>query len=399
MDNNNLEQMDKDFVLHTYARDYTHFTHGEGARVYTNDNVEFIDFASGIGVNSLGHNHPKLVQTICKQVSKIIHSSNLFLIESQAKLAKKMVDLSGYKMRVFFSNSGLEANECAIKIARKYGEGSNRFEIITLQNSFHGRSITTLKACGQDKMHKHFAPFPDGFIYAKDAQDALNLAKSRKSVVAVLVELIQGEGGVYALDKNEILALRKWTAENDVLLMVDEVQSGIYRSGEFLASNLYNITPDVISMAKGLGGGIPIGATMTNKIDIFAPSDHGSTFGGNFLSTSAGLCVLEVLSDYKKSGKLDENIKFFEDQLKQIKEKYSDTFLQISGLGFMRGLKVCDDETLTNIINLARDSGLLLLKSGKATLRFLPPILITKDEIQEGFKRFENALNKLNAKI
>lgn len=391
----NLEQMDKEFVLHTYARDYTHFTHGNGAKIYTKDNAEFIDFAAGIGVNSLGYNHPKLTQTISNQASKIIHSSNIFLIEPQARLAKKLSELAGYKTRTFFSNSGLEANECAIKIARKYGESSNRFEIITLNNSFHGRSIATLRACGQDKMHKHFAPFPDGFVYAKDIKDAINIAKQRKSIVAILLELIQGEGGIYAMPKDEIIELRKWTKDNDILLMIDEVQSGIYRSGEFLTSALYNIIPDVTSLAKGLAGGVPIGATMTTKIDIFEPSEHGSTFGGNFLSTSAGLCTLEVLESYKNSKKLDENINYFSELLEKTRSENKDIFQAISGIGFMRGLKTINDDMLNKIIQKAKTHKLLLLKSGNATLRFLPPIIITKDEIKEGFMRLQKALDEL----
>ncbi|RDU61635.1 aspartate aminotransferase family protein [Helicobacter sp. MIT 14-3879] len=390
----NLEKLDKEYILNTYSRDYTHFVYGNGSRIYTNNNIEYIDFTSGIGVNSLGHNNKKLINAINTQASKLIHLSNLFLIESQVKLAKKMVDLSLYKMKVFFCNSGLEANECAIKIARKYGKNSSRFKIITLKNSFHGRSIATLKACGQDKMHKHFSPFPDGFLYASNVSEAIKIAKNDKEVVGILLELIQGEGGVYAIPKDSILELEQFCRQNDVLLMIDEVQSGIYRSGEFLASNLYNISPDVISIAKGLAGGIPIGATMTNKVDIFSPSDHGSTFGGNPLSTSAAICVLDTLESYKKSNKLKENIDIFNDKLEYIANKY-DFIKEVSGIGFMRGLKIINDETLSKIINKARDNHLLLLKSGNSTLRFLPAINITKDEIYEGFYRLSKALDSL----
>ncbi|RAX53166.1 aspartate aminotransferase family protein [Helicobacter sp. 16-1353] len=390
-----LEQMDKDFVLHTYARDYTHFVRGKGAKIYDERGTEYIDFTAGIGVNSLGHNHPKLVESIASQAKNLIHTSNLYLIEPQARLAKKLSEISGYKMRTFFSNSGLEANECAIKIARKYGEHENRFEIITLKNSFHGRSIATLKACGQDKMHTHFAPFPNGFIYAENIVNAIEIAKNRKSVVAILLELIQGEGGIYAMPRDEVAKLREWTQENDVLLMIDEVQSGVYRSGEFLCANAYGVTPDVVSLAKGLAGGVPIGATMTNKIDVFEPSEHGSTFGGNFLSTSAGLCVLEVLEAYQKSGELSENIAFFEEHLRELQAKYERIFLGISGLGLMRGMQTPSDEILGQIIKAAKKEDVLLLKSGKSTLRFLPPITISKEEIKEGFERLTKALDSI----
>lgn len=391
----NLEAMDKDFVLHTYARDYTHFTHGSGARIYADSGAEFIDFTAGIGVNSLGHAHPKLVETISAQAARILHSSNLFLIEPQARLAKKLCALFGAKSRVFFSNSGLEANECAIKIARIYGEKDERFEIITLKNSFHGRSIATLKACGQDKMHKHFAPFPDGFLYASDISNAIEIAKARKSVVAIMLELIQGEGGIYAMPRDEVRALREFCTANDVLLIIDEVQSGIYRSSEFLASKVYGITPDIATLAKGLAGGVPIGATITTKIDIFSPGEHGSTFGGNFLATSAGLCVLEVLESYKDSGALDAHIAHFSAHLEKVQKANSGVIGGISGIGFMRGLKTPSDEVLSRIITSAKNERLLLLKSGNATLRFLPPILITKDEMDEGFARLQKALDTI----
>lgn len=391
----NLEIIDKEYVLHTYSRDYTNFTHGDNAKVYDENGEIYIDFTSGIGVNSLGHNNKDLVKTISNQASKIIHLSNIFVIEPQAKLAKKLVELSTYKMRVFFSNSGLEANECAIKIARKYGESDNRFEIITLKNSFHGRSIATLKACAQDKMHKHFAPFPEGFVYAENINEAIKLAKERNKVVAIMLELIQGEGGVYDMPKEEVKELESYCKDNDILLIVDEVQSGIYRSGELLASHIYDIKPDIITLAKGLGGGIPIGATMTNKIDIFETSDHGSTFGGNFIASTAGLCVLNTLEKLKNSGELDSNIEHFSKQLELICNKNKNIFTNISGIGFMRGIKTKNDEVLSKIIKQAKENKLLVLKSGNATLRLLPPITITKEEINQGFERLQKALDEI----
>lgn len=391
----NLEQIDKDFVFSTYARDYTHFIYGEGARIYDDKNRDYIDFTSGIGVNSLGHNHKKLVESIASQASKMLHISNLFLIESQSKLAQKLVQLSGYDMRVFFSNSGLEANECAIKIARRYGESKGRYKIITLNNSFHGRSIATLAACAQDKMHKHFAPFPSGFLYAKDIKEAIEIAKNDKEVVGIMLELIQGEGGIYAMPRDSVKELESFCKQNDILLLIDEIQSGIYRSGMLLTSQVYSITPDIISLAKGLAGGVPIGATMSLKKDIFEIGDHGSTFGGNPLSTTAGLCVLEVLDEYKKSGELDKKIAIFEEHLESLAKEFSEIIKGVSGIGFMRGLKIRDDETLASIIKKARENRILVLKSGNATLRFLPPILINDDEIKEGFKRLELVLKSI----
>lgn len=430
--NNELENFSKKYLLDTYARDYTHFVRGEGAKLYNDKGEEYIDFTAGIGVNALGHNHPALVESIANQASKILHLSNLFYIDSQAHLAKKMVELAGRNMKVFFCNSGLEANECAIKIARIYGERfrvdlgessgksasslrdshrkskqsthelncdsslfdaykNHRYKIITLKNSFHGRSIATLRACGQDKMHTHFSPFPDGFLYARDISEMIEIAKADNAVVAVFIELIQGEGGIYALPKEQVQELARFCSERDILLMIDEVQSGIFRSGKFLASQYYEIAPNVVTLAKGLAGGVPIGAVMCDKGDIFAPSQHGSTFGGNPLSTTAGLTTLEVLEAHQKSGELAKNIALFDSQLQAIKNDFNSAVQGVSGIGFMRGLKIRDDETLGAIIAKARQNRLLVLRSGNSTLRFLPPLLISDGEIREGFARLKSA--------
>lgn len=387
-----LEKIDKDFVLNTYARDYTNFTHGQNARIWDENDNCYIDFAAGIGVNSVGHNNEKLIQTITSQAQKIIHNSNLFLIAPQAKLAQKISQLLGYKTKSFFCNSGLEANECAIKIARKYGESTNRFKIITLKNSFHGRSIATLAACGQDKMHTHFAPFPDGFLYAENIQNAIEIAKCDKQVIAIFIELIQGEGGIYAFPKDEIKALRNFTNQNDILLMIDEVQSGVFRSGSFLTSQIYDIKPDVSTLAKGLAGGIPIGATITTQLDIFAPGEHGSTFGGNFLSTSAALCVLEILENLQTSGALAKTIEIFNNHLEKISKEFG---LQSCGMGLMRGLKLNNDEILNHALKMAKNELLIALKSGNSTMRFLPPLTIDESELESGFARLKNAFKKL----
>lgn len=433
---NDLESFSKQYLLDTYARDYTHFVRGEGAKLYTDKGEEYIDFTAGIGVNALGHNHPALVESIANQAQKVLHLSNLFYIDSQSHLAKKMVELAGQDMKAFFCNSGLEANECAIKIARIYGERfkvnsndsslrgarsdsecneaiqkdlhdssgessifdaykNHRYKIITLKNSFHGRSIATLRACGQDKMHTHFSPFPKGFLYAKDISEMIEMARADNAVAAVFIELIQGEGGIYALPKEQVQELARFCDERDILLMIDEVQSGVFRSGKFLAANHYDIKPNVVTLAKGLAGGVPIGAVLCDKGDIFAPSQHGSTFGGNPLSTTAGLTTLGVLESYQKSGALDKHITLFVSQLQDIKSAFSSVVQGISGIGFMRGLKIKDDETMSAIIAKAREKRLLVLRSGNATLRFLPPLLITKDEIEEGFARLREAMREI----
>ena len=391
-----LKQMDLDYVLHTYGRNYTHFVRGSGAKLFDDSGRDYIDFGAGIAVCSVGHGNERLANAICKQARELIHTSNLYLIEPQAKLARELVLQSGYDMRVFFANSGAEANEGAIKIARKFGEVDGevkRYQIITLDSSFHGRTISTLKATAQSKMHHYFGPFPDGFVYAKDIQDIPN--KISDVTCAVLLELVQGEGGITPFDRSEIQALAKLLKEKNILLMVDEVQTGIYRSGELFASQCYEITPDVITTAKGLAGGVPIGAVMTRLKDIFAPGDHGSTFGGNFLSTRAALEVLEILKEEKQSGRLDATILYFSQKLQALQKSYPEIFIEEIGLGIIRGLRVRDLDTLTHFLQKAYENGVLVLKSGKNTARFLPSLTITKEEIDEGFNRIETALKTM----
>jgi len=393
-----LEKIDKKYVLNTYLRNYVNFVSGQNATLFDSDKKNYIDFTSGIGVCSVGHGNSKIADKITAQVKNITHISNLYCIEPQAKLAKKIVKLSGYKdMGIFFANSGAEANEGAIKIARKYGETkfkNKRFKIITLENSFHGRTITTVKATGQEKMHTDsFSPYPDGFSYNRRLEDIYKAIDDE--TVAVMLELVQGEGGVEPFDKDEIQKLAKFLKKQDILLIVDEVQTGGYRTGAFLASNLYEITPDIITMAKGVGGGVPIGVVMTSHKDILTFGDHGSTFGGNYLSTSVSLEVLNILQKDKKNGSLDKKSNFFQKQLNKLYKNHRDIFTDIVGLGMMRGLRVKDSETLSKIVNQSFNNGVLVLKAGKNTLRFLPPLTITKEESKEGFKRIEKALSKI----
>jgi len=392
-----LETIDKQNVLNTYARNYVNFKKGTNATLFDDNDKKYIDFTSGIGVVSVGHGNKRVADAICDQVSNITHISNLYVIEPQALLAQKLNELSGYDMATFFANSGAEANEGAIKIARKYGEvkfDNEKYKVITLAHSFHGRTITTVKATGQKKMHaSHFSPYPDGFSYDKHIEDIYKSIDDE--TIAVMIELVQGEGGVQPFEKSEIQKLSAFLKEKEILLIIDEVQTGIYRTGECLASNLYEIEPDIITLAKGLGGGVPIGAVMTKHKDIFSPGDHGSTFGGNYLSARASLEVINILDEYKNSGALDEAIIYFENKLHTLYEKYNDIFYKEVGLGLMRGLRVRDEETLAAIVNNAFEEGLIVLKAGKITLRFLPPLTISKEEIDEGFKRLNNAIAKI----
>lgn len=392
-----LENIDKQYVMQTYARNYVNFKKGVNATLFDDKNKDYIDFTSGIGVVSVGHGNARVADKICEQVRNITHISNLFLIEPQALLAKKINELTGYDVATFFANSGAEANEGAIKIARKYGQtkfANKKYKIITLEHSFHGRTITTVKATGQAKFHSDFfAPYPEGFRFDPSLEAVYKSIDDE--TVAVMIELIQGEGGVSPFPKEDIQKLAKYLKEKEILLIVDEVQTGVFRSGEFLASNLYEIEPDIITLAKGLGGGVPIGAVLTKHKDLLVAGDHGSTFGGNYLVTTAALEVLDILEDYKNSGFLDEHLIYFDMKLKELVGKFSGIMSNTTGLGLMRGIKIKDDETLGKIVTSAFNNGVLVLKSGRSTLRFLPPLTISKAEIDLGFERLENAIKNI----
>ena len=392
----NIKELDKKYVLPTYARGDVEFVSGKNARLMDSEGKEYIDFTSGIGVVSVGHANDRVNAAICKQLSDITHTSNLYYIAPQARAAEKLVVASGYDMQCFFGNSGAEANEGAIKIARKFGESDGeikRYKIITLQHSFHGRTITTVKATGQEAMHNYFGPFPDGFVYADSISDVEALLDDH--TCAVMIELVQGEGGVQPQDKEEVQVLAKLLKSKNILLMVDEVQTGGYRMGEFLASNVYEIEPDVVTLAKGIGGGVPVGVVMTSLKDVLSAGDHGSTFGGNFLSATAVCEVMNILDEYKKSGELESTVTYFNTELEKFYSAHRNLFTSKVGIGLMCGLRVKNADTLSSIIENAKENGVMALKAGRNTLRFLPPLTITKEEIDEGFKSLTNAVSSL----
>ena len=364
------------------------FTYGKGSVLF-DGKKDYIDFGSGIGVSSVGYGNEKLAKTISEQALKLIHTSNLYHIQPQIDLANKLSKLAGFELFSFFANSGAEANESAIKLARKYGKGE-RFEIITLKNSFHGRTLGSLSATGQKSLQKDFQPMVDGFIYAETVSEIEKLLNSK--TVAVMLELVKGEGGVEALSKSEVQNLAKILKEKDILLIIDEVQTGIYRTGKFLASNIYDIQPDIITLAKGLAGGVPIGAMLTKLENGFSAGDHGSTFGGNFLSTSSAITVLEILENVN----LELKIAYFESKLDSLLHKFPNIFSEKTGLGLMRGLIVSSKIDVLEIVQNGNSAGIWTLKSGNNTLRFLPPLTISHDEIDKGFYRLEKVLEKID---
>lgn len=399
-----VKEVGNAYLMQTYNRVDVSFERGQGAILYDADGREYIDFGSGIGVNSVGHAHARLTQAIALQAKKLVHTSNLYHIPNQALLAQKMVNLCrrqgrGEKegeMNVFFANSGAEANEAMIKLARKYGEMSfdkKRYKIITLRSSFHGRTIATLKATGQESFHRYFSPFPDGFVIAQDLEDVYQ--KIDDETCGVMIELIQGEGGIHAWSKDQVQSLALFLQKKQILLLIDEVQSGVYRTGKFLASQLYSIEPDAVSLAKGLGGGIPIGAVMSKHKDIFSPGDHGSTFGGNPLSTRASLEVLSILEEEERSGALQDRIAWFDLELEKLL-KGSGIFSKKVGLGLMVGLEAKSLEIQQSFIAKALENGVIVLRSGRNVVRFLPPLTISPDEIKEGFHRLMSVAKALS---
>ncbi len=329
-------------------------------------------------------------------MQKIQHTSNLYYTKPQVELAEKLCSLTGFK-KVFFSNSGAEANEGAIKIARKYSfdkYGKNRYNILTLNNSFHGRTITTLKATGQDVFHNYFFPFTEGFEYAdaNDISQTLDILKnSDNSFCAVMVEIVQGEGGVIPLEKDYLEELYKYCEQNDILFMVDEVQTGIGRTGSILASEHFDIKPDIITLAKGLGGGLPIGAVLTNSKTeaVLSYSDHGTTYGGNPVACAGASVVLD-----KVSNSLDEINKksaYIIDKLEQIKENTQE-IKSVSGMGLMLGIELSTKQA-PDVLKECLEEGLIIL-SAKTKVRMLPPLNISYQEIDDGLSILESVLKK-----
>lgn len=380
-------------LMNNYSRADVGFVRGDGAILWDDSGKDYIDFASGIGVCALGHSHKGIAKIISKQSKTLLHTSNLYNIAPQTRLANKISNLLGGEYELFFANSGAEANECAIKLARKYGySNGKKSEIISLKNSFHGRTIATLAMTGQDKFHPDdFAPYPDGFKFYDTIDDII--ANLDENTAAVIIELVQGEGGINPLDKEKVQELARVLSERDILLITDEVQCGVYRTGEFITAKLYEIEPDIITFAKGLGNGVPIGACASKKA-IFTPGDHGSTFGGGFLVTSVAKYVLNELENLKNSGKLDKKISKFEKKLDKLVKENSDIFEKRVGIGLMQGIVVKDVEFLAKIVAKALECGVLVLRSGSNILRFLPPLNLSKKELKEGFIRLNLAINK-----
>ena len=391
MTSEQVKALTDQYILHTYGRFPVAIEHGEGARLYDFEGKEYIDFTSGIGVTCLGYGNDAWVNAVSAQAKKLGHVSNLFYTEPAARLAEILCKRTGMS-GVFFANGGGEANEGMIKLARKYSfdkYGAGRSVIITLRNSFHGRTITTLAATGQDVFHNYFFPFTEGFRYA-DANSIESLeAAAGDDVCAVMLELVQGEGGVLPLEPSYVESVKKLCAERDWLLLADEVQTGVGRTGKLFAFQNYGILPDVASFAKGIAGGLPMSGIMAAEKcrNVLGPGMHATTFGANPVCAAAGLAVQETLTD---------------DFLKSVEEKgaylrgaieamHLPCFGKTRGMGLMIGIAVNDGYDKGKIAAKLIENGLLVLTAGPG-MRLLPPLVITKDEMDQGLAIMKNAL-------
>ena len=378
----NLQQKDKAFVANTYARFPVEIVSGKGSLVYDENGKRYIDMGSGIGVTAFGISDDAWVKAVTEQLGKVQHMSNLYYTAPCAELAELLCTRTGMK-KVFFSNSGAESNECAIKVARKYAaekKGPEYNTIITLQNSFHGRTLTTLAATGQDHFHQLFQPLTPGFVHAP-ANDfsALKALAEKNKVAGILMECVQGEGGVIALDAEYVKAVADYAKENDIILMIDEVQTGNGRTGELYAYMNFGITPDVVSTAKGLGGGLPLGATLLGeKVEsILAPGDHGSTFGGNPVACAGAVNLISRMDD-KLLSEVKEKSAYIFDTLKDCKGIEG-----VSGMGLMIGIKTT--RPATDVIKECMEAGVLCL-SAKTKVRLLPALNIPMDVLREAIE-------------
>ena len=386
----NTKEKDLQYIMHTYGRYDVALKSGKGATAFDEDGKRYIDVSSGIGVNSLGYCDEGWIKAVTAQAGTIQHMSNYFYSQQASDLAEKLCTLTGLS-KVCFGNSGAEANECAVKTARKYSfdkYGADRNEIVTLKNSFHGRTVTTLSATGQDVFHNFFFPFTGGFAYAEpNSLDSLRSTVTDKTC-AVLIEVVQGEGGVNILDKSYVKALAEFCAERDILVIVDEVQTGVGRTGKLFAYEHYGIKPDLITAAKGLGGGLPIGVCICGEKaeGVMTPSTHGSTFGANPVVCAGANYVLDTVSDPAFLKAVEEKGAYLEQKLRAIPQVKN-----VRRLGLMVGIEI--DGDAHDIAVKCVQNGLLII-TAKDVLRMLPPLTITTGEIDEATEILKSTLEE-----
>ncbi|WP_304584355.1 acetylornithine/succinylornithine family transaminase [Acutalibacter muris] len=385
-----IKDQEQEYIIHTYGRVDAALVKGRNATAWDVEGREYIDFTSGIGVNSLGYSDPDWTAAVSKQAGEIQHLCNYYYSPQNTALAQELCTAAGMA-QAFFCNSGAEANECAIKIARKYGEKRGAYKIATLENSFHGRTLTTLAATGQEGFHKDFLPLTEGFLYAKAGDIKAMDALLEGSVCAVMIETVQGEGGVVPMDPDFLKALRALCDKRDVLLVIDEVQTGVGRTGHFYSYQGYGVQPDVVTSAKGLGGGLPIGICLvTEKLrDILKPGQQGSTFGGNPVVCAGAREVVRRVSSPEFLQTVREKGEYISKRLEKL---FQVEFVR--GRGLMLGIKLKSGDAHDVLVKCARQ-GLLVL-TAKELVRFLPPLTITMEEIDKGLLIFEKVLQEEN---
>ncbi len=383
----NVKENDSKYIANTYARSPVVITGGKGSLLFDENGKEYIDLATGIAVNTFGAADSEWVSAVTEQLGKIQHTSNLYYTAPQTELAKVLCKRTGFK-KVFFSNSGAEANECAIKAARKYAaekKGKDYYEIIALKNSFHGRTVTTLAATGQEVFHKDFLPLTEGFCYAEanNIQDLENTVKAHKTA-AIMLECVQGEGGVMPLNTEFVKKAAEIANKEDILLIIDEVQTGNGRTGKLYSYMNYGITPDIVTTAKGLGGGLPIGATLLGEKvqDIFTPGSHGSTFGGNPAVCTGALNIINRI-DEKLLAEVGRKSKYIFDELNG-----TDGVKSVSGLGLMIGIET--EKDANQIINECIENGVLVIKA-KNKIRLLPALNIPDSLLKKAIEILKKA--------
>lgn len=379
-----LKSEEQKYVMNTYGRFPIALDHGAGATVWDVEGKKYIDLASGIGVNCLGYDHPQLIEAIGQQAHKLMHVSNLFTTEPMVQAAKKLVEKTHLNGKVFFANSGAEANEGAIKLARKYSfdkYGEGRYKIITLVNSFHGRTVTTLKATGQDRFHNYFFPFTEGFDYAQANDIESVRRKADDMTCAVMMELVQGEGGVLPLDPAFVKQVEALCREKDLLLIIDEVQTGIGRTGSLFCFQQYDIRPDVVTMAKGLGGGAPVGAVLAAEscAKVLTPGTHATTFGGTPMICAAVNVVLDTVGDSRFLQEVRRKGEYLKNGILALGSPY---IHGVRGMGLMLGI-IVDEGKHTAFANRLIEKGVLAITAGKNAVRLLPPLVISDQEMDE----------------
>lgn len=392
------------YVMNTYGRFPVTMEKGSGCRLWDNKGKEYLDFVAGIATCTLGHSHPVMIDAVTKQIQKLHHVSNLYYIPEQGELAKWIVEHSCAD-KVFFCNSGAEANEAAIKLVRKYAHTVLEFleepVILTAKSSFHGRTLATITATGQPKYQKHFQPLVPGFDYVPynditAIEEAItNIDEGDRRVVAIMIEPLQGEGGVRPGDLDYFLRLRKICDETGILLIFDEVQTGVGRTGKMWGYENLGIEPDIFTSAKGLAGGIPIGAMMCKaKCDVFQPGDHASTFGGNPFACGVSLSVLQTIEEQNIIHNVQARGEQLRTRLRSISAKFPQIFTEVRGWGLINGMEIKADIELTSldIVKKAMEKGLLLAPAGPKVLRFVPPLIVSSAEIDQAMDILEDAI-------